>query len=302
MDTLVSLGVLASFLWSAYALFLGGAGVPGMRMPFSLVPSASDGVAHVYLEAAVGVPLFVLPGRFLEAGPGAGPGRRCGRSPSSPRRRSRYARTAPNASSDRRAASRGGLRRPSRRTGRHRRRGCRGQLRRRPVPGHRRDRAHRGRPGLGRDRRIGQRGRPAAGARDRSRRGHAARPHHQARDGRPGRQGAGPAPGRHGGRRLRARRAGPRGHHARILARRRRRPAGRDHRLRGRPRRRLPVRAGPRDPDRADGRHRARRPAGRPGQRAAGAGGAPAHRHRRPRQDRHPDLRAHERRPGHRRT
>ncbi|MCF3136417.1 heavy metal translocating P-type ATPase [Streptomyces olivochromogenes] len=66
MDTLVSLGVAASFSWSAYALFLGGAGQPGMRMPFSLVPSAPDGVAHVYLEAAVGVPLFVLAGRFLE--------------------------------------------------------------------------------------------------------------------------------------------------------------------------------------------------------------------------------------------
>ncbi|MFC9481261.1 heavy metal translocating P-type ATPase [Streptomyces griseus] len=66
MDTLVSLGVLASFGWSAYALFLGGAGMPDMRMPFSLVHSASDGMAHVYLEAAVGVPLFVLLGRFLE--------------------------------------------------------------------------------------------------------------------------------------------------------------------------------------------------------------------------------------------
>lgn len=67
MDTLVSLGVLASFAWSAYALFLGGAGMPGMGMPFSLVPSAGDGVAHVYLEAAVAVPLFVLAGRVLEA-------------------------------------------------------------------------------------------------------------------------------------------------------------------------------------------------------------------------------------------
>ncbi|NSC25355.1 cadmium-translocating P-type ATPase [Streptomyces albus subsp. chlorinus] len=67
MDTLVSLGVVASFSWSAYALFLGGAGEPGMRMPFSLVPSASSGAAHLYLEAAVGVPLFVLAGRFLEA-------------------------------------------------------------------------------------------------------------------------------------------------------------------------------------------------------------------------------------------
>ncbi|MFE1885154.1 heavy metal translocating P-type ATPase [Streptomyces diastatochromogenes] len=67
MDTLVSLGVVASFSWSTYALFLGGAGDPGMRMPFTLVPTASDGVAHIYLEAAVGVPLFVLAGRFLEA-------------------------------------------------------------------------------------------------------------------------------------------------------------------------------------------------------------------------------------------
>lgn len=67
MDTLVSLGVAASFLWSAYALFLGGAGAPGMTMPFSLLPTAGDGTAHVYLEAAVGVPLFVLAGRRMEA-------------------------------------------------------------------------------------------------------------------------------------------------------------------------------------------------------------------------------------------
>ncbi|MEU4999985.1 heavy metal translocating P-type ATPase [Streptomyces sp. NPDC021622] len=67
MDTLVSLGVIASFAWSTYALFLGGAGEPGMSMPFSLLPSASGDVAHVYLEAAVAVPLFVLTGRFLEA-------------------------------------------------------------------------------------------------------------------------------------------------------------------------------------------------------------------------------------------
>ncbi|MFE3656469.1 heavy metal translocating P-type ATPase [Streptomyces sp. NPDC059165] len=67
MDTLVSLGVVASFTWSLYALFLGGAGEPGMTMPFSLLPTASDGVAHLYLEAAVGVPLFVTAGRFLEA-------------------------------------------------------------------------------------------------------------------------------------------------------------------------------------------------------------------------------------------
>ncbi|MES4903565.1 MULTISPECIES: heavy metal translocating P-type ATPase [unclassified Streptomyces] len=67
MDTLVSLGVAASFAWSTYALFLGGAGVPGMTMPLTLLPSASGEVAHVYLEAVVGVPLFVLAGRRLEA-------------------------------------------------------------------------------------------------------------------------------------------------------------------------------------------------------------------------------------------
>lgn len=67
MDTLVSLGTVAAFAWSTYALFLGGAGVPGMTMPFSLLPSPSADVAHVYLEAAVAVPMFVLTGRYLEA-------------------------------------------------------------------------------------------------------------------------------------------------------------------------------------------------------------------------------------------
>ncbi|WP_405605659.1 heavy metal translocating P-type ATPase [Streptomyces sp. NBC_01410] len=67
MDTLVSLGVIASYLWSVYALYFGGAGDPGMRMPFSWLPSAEGGTAHLYLEAAVGVPLFVLAGRYLEA-------------------------------------------------------------------------------------------------------------------------------------------------------------------------------------------------------------------------------------------
>ncbi|MEU2511220.1 heavy metal translocating P-type ATPase [Streptomyces syringium] len=69
MDTLVSLGVLASYSWSTYALFFGGAGEPGMRMPFTLLPSGSgmNGTADVYLEAVVAVPLFVLAGRTLEA-------------------------------------------------------------------------------------------------------------------------------------------------------------------------------------------------------------------------------------------
>ncbi|MFI6581019.1 heavy metal translocating P-type ATPase [Embleya sp. NPDC050493] len=66
MDTLVSLGVLAAFGWSLWALFVGGAGEPGMRMAFSLVSSGTDAEAHSYLEVAVAVPLFVLFGRRLE--------------------------------------------------------------------------------------------------------------------------------------------------------------------------------------------------------------------------------------------
>ncbi|WP_246495441.1 heavy metal translocating P-type ATPase [Streptomyces zagrosensis] len=67
MDTLVSLGTIAAFSWSTYALFFGGAGKPGMEMPFTLLPSASGDTPHVYLEAAVAVPLFVLTGRLCEA-------------------------------------------------------------------------------------------------------------------------------------------------------------------------------------------------------------------------------------------
>jgi Cu+-exporting ATPase len=67
MDTLVSLGVLAAFGWSLYALFLGGAGEPGMEMPFTLVPSRGSGVDEIYLEVASGVTLFLLTGRWLEA-------------------------------------------------------------------------------------------------------------------------------------------------------------------------------------------------------------------------------------------
>src|SRR3954471_23929964 len=64
MDTLVSLGTLAAFGWSLWALFLGDAGLPGMTHPFSL--TARDGVA-IYLEAAAGVTTFLLAGRYLEA-------------------------------------------------------------------------------------------------------------------------------------------------------------------------------------------------------------------------------------------
>ncbi|WP_433307810.1 heavy metal translocating P-type ATPase [Actinoplanes sp. CA-030573] len=64
MDTLVSVGTLAAFGWSLWALFLGDAGMPGMTHPFSL--TARDGDA-IYLEAAAGVTTFLLAGRYLEA-------------------------------------------------------------------------------------------------------------------------------------------------------------------------------------------------------------------------------------------
>ncbi len=67
MDTLVSLGTLAAFLWSLYALFLGTAGEPGMVHPFSLDLTRTDGSGDVYLEAAAGVTTFLLAGRFAEA-------------------------------------------------------------------------------------------------------------------------------------------------------------------------------------------------------------------------------------------
>jgi len=67
MDTLISLGVTAAFGWSLYALFLGGAGVPGMSMPFTLIPSRGSGAEEIYLEVASGVTLFILVGRYLEA-------------------------------------------------------------------------------------------------------------------------------------------------------------------------------------------------------------------------------------------
>ncbi len=67
MDTLVSMGVVAAFGWSLYALFLGGAGEIGMSMPFTLIPSRGSGADEIYLEVAAGVTLFLLVGRYLEA-------------------------------------------------------------------------------------------------------------------------------------------------------------------------------------------------------------------------------------------
>jgi len=66
MDTLVSIGVLAAFGWSLWALFLGTAGEPGMTHPFQISIDRTDGAANIYLEAAAGVTTFLLAGRWLE--------------------------------------------------------------------------------------------------------------------------------------------------------------------------------------------------------------------------------------------
>ncbi|MFD0274901.1 heavy metal translocating P-type ATPase [Kitasatospora sp. NPDC127111] len=67
MDTLVSLGTGAAFLWSLWALFLGHAGMPGMRHGFELTIARGDGSSNIYLEAAAGVTAFILAGRYFEA-------------------------------------------------------------------------------------------------------------------------------------------------------------------------------------------------------------------------------------------
>ena len=66
MDTLISLGVSAAFLWSVYALFLGHAGMPGMTHAFEWSVTPSDGAGDIYLEVAAGVTTFVLAGRYFE--------------------------------------------------------------------------------------------------------------------------------------------------------------------------------------------------------------------------------------------
>ncbi|WP_256098564.1 heavy metal translocating P-type ATPase [Streptomyces agglomeratus] len=67
MDTLISVGTSAAFLWSLWALFFGTAGTPGMTHPFELTISRGDGTGNIYLEAAAGVTAFILAGRYFEA-------------------------------------------------------------------------------------------------------------------------------------------------------------------------------------------------------------------------------------------
>jgi P-type Cu+ transporter len=66
MDTLVSLGVLAAFVWSLFTLFFGYAGVTGMRMPFTLQPTAGFSLHHIYLEVGAVLTVLILAGRYAE--------------------------------------------------------------------------------------------------------------------------------------------------------------------------------------------------------------------------------------------
>ena len=67
MDTLISVGVLAAFGWSLYALFFGTAGMAGMRMSFNLIAVPGSGAHEIYLEVATAVTVFILAGRYIEA-------------------------------------------------------------------------------------------------------------------------------------------------------------------------------------------------------------------------------------------
>ena len=66
MDTLVSVGTSAAFLWSLYALFFGTAGEPGMVHPFDFTIQHSHGAGNIYLEVGAGVTMFLLAGRYFE--------------------------------------------------------------------------------------------------------------------------------------------------------------------------------------------------------------------------------------------
>ncbi len=66
MDTLISIGVSAAYLWSLYALFFGDAGMTGMTMGFSLFGHEDSNTSSIYLEVAAAVTVFILLGRYLE--------------------------------------------------------------------------------------------------------------------------------------------------------------------------------------------------------------------------------------------
>ena len=206
MDTLISVGTLAAYGWSLYALLFGTAGEIGMRHAFELTVQRGEGSSYVYFEAAAGVTTFILAGRYLESRSKrqAGAALRAllelgARSVSVLRpdgREVRYAGRGPR--------GRDAVRGPSGREGRHRRRRRVGALGRRRRAGDRRVGPCGGRR-RGPGRRLdGQHQRAAGRARDPGRRRHPAGPDGPPRRGRPERQGRRPAPRRPGVRGVRA--------------------------------------------------------------------------------------------------
>jgi Cu+-exporting ATPase len=67
MDTLISMGTLAAWVWSLYALFIGDAGMTGMTMDFDLIPERGGSASEIYLEVAAVVTAAILAGRYSEA-------------------------------------------------------------------------------------------------------------------------------------------------------------------------------------------------------------------------------------------
>ena len=67
MDTLVSMGVLAAYLWSLWAILFGGAGAIGYTMSHGFGSHSDMATPDIYLEVAAAVPVFLLAGRWFEA-------------------------------------------------------------------------------------------------------------------------------------------------------------------------------------------------------------------------------------------
>ena len=292
MDTLISLGVLAAFAWSLYALFIGEAGMPGMTMSFDLVPERGAGADEIYLEVASAVTVFMLAGRYFEA---------------NAKRRAGSALKALLELGAKDVELLDGTRVPAERLAVGDRFVVRpgekvatdgivaegssavdqSLLTGESVPVEKGP----GRRGRGRHR---QRRRAPDRARHQGRLRHRAGADRAAGHRGAVRQGPGPAARRPHLGRLRPRRDRARGRHAGVLDRRRRGCRVRLHRRRLGADHRLPVRARARHPDRAAGGHRAGRPA-RPADQGPGdprvhaRGG-----HRGARQDRHRHDRAHE--------
>jgi len=66
MDTLISLGTIAAWTWSLWALIFGTAGEIGMTMPFEVVPNRDAALDNLYFETAGVVTTLLLLGRYFE--------------------------------------------------------------------------------------------------------------------------------------------------------------------------------------------------------------------------------------------